>query len=309
MGEICRIRKEVLRADIRLDANDAHSTRIWVSKLQSQGDFVYYKDKRDPSPEGSDLADNLFALCIQTKFQKEAYERLGNGFLGIDATHNVTQYKGILLFTLMARDNWGHGVPVAWMLSSNGTQLTIEFFLNLIKAQCPQISPSIFMTDRDQAQINAIRAAFPECQRIFYCWWHVLRAIRTHFNTKEFPDLWELIQDWVHVTNDSEFNAYWTQIWGDTEVPKSVAEYIARDWLPQKEMWSAMSRQNRTIFEEGDTNMLLELYVITHFIIYMYFLICYQIPPCAEKHMAGREKKSARRSSDPYAGDRVHPGR
>jgi hypothetical protein len=109
-GEICRIRKEVERADIRLDANDAHSTRIWVNKLQSQGTFVYYKDKRDPPPEGSDLTDNLFMLCIQSKFQMEAYARLGNGFLGIDATHNVTQYKGILLFTLMARDNWGHGM-------------------------------------------------------------------------------------------------------------------------------------------------------------------------------------------------------
>jgi MULE transposase domain len=179
MGEICRIRKDVLRADIWLDANDVHSTRIWVSKLQSQGDFVYYKDKQDPPPEGSDLADNLFALYIQTKYQVEAYKWLGNGFLGIDTIHNVTQYKGILLFTLMA---WDEGVPVAWMLSSNSTQLTIEFFLNLIKAQSPGISPSIFMTDRDQAQINAIRSAFPDCGHIFYCWWHVLRAIRTHFN-------------------------------------------------------------------------------------------------------------------------------
>ena len=110
MGEICRIRKEALRADIRLDANDTHSTRIWVDKIRTQGDFVYYKDKRDPPPEGSHLADNLFVLCIQTKFQKEAYECLGNGFLGIDVTHNVTQYKGIILFTLMAWDNWGHGV-------------------------------------------------------------------------------------------------------------------------------------------------------------------------------------------------------
>ena len=110
MGEICRIRKEVQRADIRLDANDAHSTRIWVDKLQSQGDFVYYKNKWDPPPEGSDLANNLFALCIQSKFQKEAYERLGDGFLGIYVTHNVTQYKGIQLFTLMAWDNWGHGM-------------------------------------------------------------------------------------------------------------------------------------------------------------------------------------------------------
>jgi hypothetical protein len=110
MGEICRIRKEALRADIRLHANDAHSTRIWVDRLQSQGDFVYYKDKQDPVPERSNLSENLFALCIQTKYQKEAYARLGNGFLGIDATHNVTQYKGILLFTLMSQDNWGHGM-------------------------------------------------------------------------------------------------------------------------------------------------------------------------------------------------------
>jgi hypothetical protein len=110
MGEICRIRKDVLRADIRLDANDAHSTRIWVSKLQLQGDFIYYKDKQDPPLEGSNLADNLFMLCIQTKFQIEAYEQLGNRFLGIDVTHNVMQYKGILLFMLMAWDNWGHGM-------------------------------------------------------------------------------------------------------------------------------------------------------------------------------------------------------
>jgi hypothetical protein len=104
VGEICRIRKEVLRADIQLDANNAHSTQIWVDKLQSQGDFMYYKDKQDPSPEGSDLDDKLFILCIQTSFQKSAYKCLGNRFLGIDVTHNVMQYKGILLFTLMMWD-------------------------------------------------------------------------------------------------------------------------------------------------------------------------------------------------------------
>jgi hypothetical protein len=108
--KICRIRKEVLRVDIQLDANDAHLTQIWVDRLRSQGDFVYYKDKQDPPPKGSNLASNLFALCIQTAFQKNAYVHLGNQFLGIDVTHNVTQYKGVLLFTLMAWDDWGHGM-------------------------------------------------------------------------------------------------------------------------------------------------------------------------------------------------------
>jgi hypothetical protein len=157
------------------------------------------------------------------------------------------------------------------MLLSNGTQATIEFFLNLIKAWSPEISPSIFMMDCDHAQVNAICAVFPQCGRIFYCWWHVLWAIQTHFNTKEFADLWSLIQDWVRMTNNNEFNACWTKIQGDTNVPKSVAEYIAWEWLPHKEMWSAMSHQNHTIFEEGDTNMLLESYVIAHFNIYIIF--------------------------------------
>jgi hypothetical protein len=110
MGEICRIRRDVEREDIQLDPNDANSMRIWVDKLRSEGHFVYYKDKHDPPPDESDLAKDLFILCIQSNFQWEAFQRLGNTFLGIDATHNVTQYKGILLFMIMARDHWGHGM-------------------------------------------------------------------------------------------------------------------------------------------------------------------------------------------------------
>ena len=154
------------------------------------------------------------------------------------------------------------------MLSSNGTQATIEFFLNLIKSQSPKISPSIFMMDHNHAQVNAICTAFSECQHVFYCWWHVLRIIHTHFNTKEFPKLWTLIQYWVRVTDSNKFNSCWTQIKEDTEVPKSVAEYIAWEWLPHKDMWSAVSHQNQTIFEEGNTNMLLEVYIITHYLLF-----------------------------------------
>ena len=102
---------------------------------------------------------------------------------------------------------------------------------------------------------------FPECQCIFYCWWHVLRAIWTHFNINEFSDLWSLIKEWVQTTDSKEFDAWWAQIQGDNKVPMSIAKYITWEWLPHKEMWSVMSRQNQTIFEEGNTNMLLEGYV------------------------------------------------
>ena len=109
MGEIGRIRKDIERERIRLDANDATSTRIWVEMLQSEGNFVAYKDKLDRPPDGSNLAEDVFFLCIQMKSQRDAFLRLGNAFLGVDATHNCTQYEGILLFTMMARDHWGKG--------------------------------------------------------------------------------------------------------------------------------------------------------------------------------------------------------
>jgi hypothetical protein len=110
MGEIARIRKDIEREKIRLDPNDARSTRIWVETLQSEGNLVIYKDKLDPPPEDSNLAKDVFFLCIQMEFQRDAFQRLGNAFLGVDATHNVTQYEGILLFTMMARDHWGKGM-------------------------------------------------------------------------------------------------------------------------------------------------------------------------------------------------------
>jgi len=113
------------------------------------------------------------------------------------------------------------------------------------------------MTDCDQAQVKAIRATYPSCW-VLYCWWHMLRAIRTRFKTKEFPKLWTLIQDWVRTNEEGEFDAWWDQMQSDMSNPDTVIGYLAWDWVPCKDMWSAIYQRNRMIFEEGDTNMLLE---------------------------------------------------
>ena len=73
MGEIGRIRKDIEREDIWLDSADAISTQLHIMLLRSQRHFVFYKDKLDPPPEGSDLAEDLFILYIQTKFQWNAF--------------------------------------------------------------------------------------------------------------------------------------------------------------------------------------------------------------------------------------------
>ena len=101
--------RKIEQDNVRLHTEDAISVRLWADRLKEDNVNIFIKDKLDPPPVGSTLDEGAFVLCIQTRFQLKAFRRLGNGFIGIDATHNVTQYKDFLLFTIVARDLWGHG--------------------------------------------------------------------------------------------------------------------------------------------------------------------------------------------------------
>jgi hypothetical protein len=153
------------------------------------------------------------------------------------------------------------GVPVAWMLSSSMKKDAVAFFLNWVKEASPEIRPSVIMSDHDQAQLTAIQETYPHSQ-LFLCTWHVVRAMRHHFVTDAFKPLWAKIQIWVKTSNPAEFSRIWEEISSDPLVPPSVIQYMKTEWIPVTEMWSRVSRQNRHIFEEGDTNMLIEVYVI-----------------------------------------------
>ena len=117
------------------------------------------------------------------------------------------------------------GVPVVWMLSSSGMEATISFFLNFIKARSPEIMPTIIMTDRNQAQMNAITAVYL-ASNLLLCWWHVLRAMRMHFHMEEFPELWERVCELVKTSDQSRFDTLWEWIQTDLSVPKSFLDYL-----------------------------------------------------------------------------------
>jgi hypothetical protein len=102
--------REIEHGRIRLHAEDAISVKLWADRLKEDDVLFYLKAMNDPPLPGSNLEEDAFVLCIQTPFQLGAFCRLGNGFIGIDATHNVTQYEDILLFTIIARDHWGQGM-------------------------------------------------------------------------------------------------------------------------------------------------------------------------------------------------------
>jgi transposase-like protein len=149
------------------------------------------------------------------------------------------------------------GVPVAWMLSSSGTEATIQFFLNFVKTGSPTVTPAIIMSDRDKAQMNAIGTVYPD-SKLLLCWWHVLRAIRMHFRTEEFPEVWAHIRELVKTPDQTKFDSIWEWLQTDRSVPQSLTEYLRHQWMSVVPLWSGTMRQKRTIFQEGDTNMLIE---------------------------------------------------
>ena len=109
MKDINRAATALQREKIQKHAKDEISMKIWLDDLGKLGANSFCKDRLDPPPPGSRLAEDLLILVLQTRFQSDAFRRLGSGTLGIDATHNTTCYSGVMLVTIMARDNWGHG--------------------------------------------------------------------------------------------------------------------------------------------------------------------------------------------------------
>ena len=147
------------------------------------------------------------------------------------------------------------------MLTSSSTTEIITFFVRLVRDASPLVQPEAIMTDRDQAQIAALQIVYPE-SRVYLCRWHVLRAIRTHFVTTQFQALWEKIKRWVRTDNVAVFLNIWDEISRDPAAPQSVVNYLKAEWLPVLHMWSPSTRKHQSIFVEGNTNMLIESYVL-----------------------------------------------
>jgi hypothetical protein len=51
----------------------------------------------------------------------------------------------------------------------------------------------------------------------------------------------------------------WEWIQTDPAVPKSFVDYLQNNWMGILPLWSGIYRKMCSIFQEGDTNMLIEV--------------------------------------------------
>ena len=129
------------------------------------------------------------------------------------------------------------GVLVAWMLVSNGTANTIAFFVGWVRDVSPAVQPAVIMTNCDRMQMKALRLVYPDSQMLL-CKWHVLRAMQSHFNTNEFPDLWAKVKALVNAPQSADFVKLWVEILNDPSVPQSFVQYMRTEWIPEVKLWA-----------------------------------------------------------------------
>ena len=114
------------------------------------------------------------------------------------------------------------------------------------------------MTDCDKVQMNVITAMYLETT-VLLCWWHMLHVIQMHFHTEEFPELWACIHAWVKTLDQTLFDSWWQEMQTNALVPQSLVNYLKVNWMGIIPLWSGIHRKDWLIFQEGDTNMLIEL--------------------------------------------------
>ena len=66
----------------------------------------------------------------------------------------------------------------------------------------------------------------------------------------------------VNASESGVFAKLWVEILNNPSVPQSFVQYMRSEWLPEVKMWSLVMQKNHSILEKGNTNMLLEAYVL-----------------------------------------------
>jgi hypothetical protein len=149
---IKNLRKRML-AETRVDKNDA----IAVDKIcNTLGDSVVLYYKPQVVEEGEIKEHLRIAIC--TEVQRAMLRSFGSKLIFMDTVFGLSLY-GYPTLTLLVRDEYGHGFPVAYCISSaENKEIWVEFLQAVLNAAGLSAENLNFMIDKSQTEISAIKA-------------------------------------------------------------------------------------------------------------------------------------------------------
>ena len=92
------------------------------------------------------LPKDDFLVGIQTKFQCDMMKHFGEKLICMDATRGTNHYD-FKLVTILVLDDFGEGVPVAWMISNKEDGATLKEFLRSLLLKTGPLQTMYFMSD------------------------------------------------------------------------------------------------------------------------------------------------------------------
>lgn len=243
--------------------NDLYSVDARIQELKEldyNPVLVYKRQGDQQGPEMDNVSDNDFVLCLQTEFQKDMLKKFGSAIICVDTTHGTNQYD-FLLTTLLVVDEFGEGIPCAWMLSNREDVLMLMVFFQAIKDRVGEIKTDFFMSDMAEQFFTAWKAVFKaNSTKKLICTWHVDRAwrngVREHIASKvQQIEVYHQLRILLMESSESEFRVLLQEFL--TYIQKNYPRFYTyfRDTYCNKvPQWAACQRQHAP----ANTNMYLE---------------------------------------------------
>ena len=86
----------------------------------------------------------------------------------MDSTHGTNMYD-FYLTTILVKDEFGEGMPVAWTISNRENATILTEFLKAIKKRLGSLSPKWFMSDDAQQYFNSWKGVLGEMVQLNFC--------------------------------------------------------------------------------------------------------------------------------------------
>ncbi|XP_050314961.1 uncharacterized protein LOC126749334 [Anthonomus grandis grandis] len=168
--------------------NDALSVDLWVRECQSkpphENMVLFYKKQGEDS---EDFRKMDFCLIIMNSFQELMLKKFGNNVIAVDSTHILNNYD-FEMSTVMMIDDFGEGVPVAFMFSNRKDTYVYHVFFKTIMTRVGKINARTFMSDLAESLYKAWCSIMGQVRYHLICSWHVDRAWQTNLSKIRFKD-------------------------------------------------------------------------------------------------------------------------
>ncbi|XP_050315270.1 uncharacterized protein LOC126749605 [Anthonomus grandis grandis] len=241
--------------------NDALSVNLWVRECQSkpphENMVLFYKKQGEDS---EDFRKMDFCLIIMNSFQELMVKKFGNNVIAVDSTHGLNDYD-FEMSTLMIIDDFGEGVPVAFMFSNRKDTYVYHVFFKTIMTRIGKINARTFMSDLAESLYKAWCSIMGQVRYHLFYSWHVDRAWQTNLSKIRSKDkrseIYQILKVLQSEIDEVEFEKKLVSainIMLDDDDTKIFGSYFQLNYLKNTKQWAYCFRKSTGI----NTNMRLE---------------------------------------------------